>query len=147
MIKFTTDGNNTCWRDSIACILEINPKKVPDFVKLYHDNFISATRLWLKKKLKKGIVYIAANNFMETCDVRYNDPIGPAGYSIGHMALHHTDEQHAIVCWGGCPIWDNGDDRNYEYDTIKGYFVIYDLGNRKPKTPPNPTKHKRHKKK
>lgn len=127
MRKFTTEAKGTCWRDAIACILEVHPKKVPHFVKEYGDNYMDVTRLWLRENFKKGLVYIPSREFMETNKIRNNGPIGPEGYSIGLLNMVSAGSNHVVICYNGGVIWDNGDDRHSEYDALGGYFVIYDL--------------------
>lgn len=132
MKPYSTTTKDTCWKDAIACILEIPPKGVPDFVRLYEDSYMDKTRAWLKKHYNKGLVYVPANEFMETGKLRQNGPIGPEGYSIAYVTMKGESEKedglaHAVVCFNGGVFWDNGDDRHGEYDHIDGYYVIYDL--------------------
>ncbi len=128
MKKYITGAKNTCWRDCIACMLEIKPERVPNFVKLYGDAYMDETRKWLKTKFGKGLVYIPTKEFMELGESpRNNPPIGPDGYSIGLLSMINDRYTHVVICWGGAPIWDNGDDRHMEYDLLGGYFVIYDI--------------------
>lgn len=128
MRPFTTSTENTCWRDSLACLLELEPVKVPDFVKRYGNRYMDKTREWLKKKYNRGLVYVPANAFMETGELRQNGPVGPEGYSIAYMNMVNPAFAHAVVCFNGGVFWDNGEDRSAEYDHISGYYVIYDLG-------------------
>lgn len=127
MKPYTTSTKDTCWKDSLACLLEIEPRRVPDFVKKYGDTYMDETRKWLKEKFNKGLVYIPAAAFMETGKMRQNGPIGPEGYSIAYMSMVNSDSAHAVVCFNGGVFWDNGDNRSQEYDHIDGYYVIYDL--------------------
>lgn len=127
MHKYSTDTVDTCWKDSIACILEINPRYVPDFVKLYKGQYLDETRKWLAEKYGKGLVYIPSKNFMETGETRNNPPVGPSGFSIGLLSMVDDTAYHALICFNGGVIWDNGDDRSQEYNIIMGYYVIYDL--------------------
>lgn len=127
MRKYITNTTNTCWRDCLGCILEINPKKIPDFLKLYKNEYVSKTHEWLGEKYNKGMVYIPAKNFMECIDPRFNVSIGPKGYSIGLLTMVDSRLAHVVICYNGAVMWDNGDDRHEEYDVLVGYFVIYDL--------------------
>jgi hypothetical protein len=127
MKKFVTEGKGTCWRDAIGCILGIHPKKIPHFVDKYGDIYMDATRAWLKKNFKKGMIFIPSREFMETGPVRNNGPIGPEGYSIGLLEMVTAGSDHVVVCYNGGVIWDNGDERHSEYEVIGGYFVIYDI--------------------
>ena len=128
MKRYTTNTKDTCWKDCLGCILEVNPKKVPDFVNLYDDQYFDQTRRWLDSKYGKGLVYVPARNFMETGKMRFNNPVGPAGYSIGFMSgMVGSEDAHAVICFNGGVLWDNGDDRHEDYGVLKGYFVIYDL--------------------
>lgn len=138
MKTYSTKTKDTCWKDSIACILEIPPKGVPDFVRLYGDSYMDETRKWLRDNYGLGMVYVPANEFMETGKLRQNGPIGPEGFSIAYMTMKGEDERedglaHAVVCFNGGVFWDNGDDRHGEYDHIDGYYVIYELKMGKPK--------------
>jgi len=129
MKRYTTNTEDTCWRDCLACILEVNPVKVPNFVKLYKADYMSRTRAWLDETYNKGLVYIPAKNFMETGALTFNSPVGPSGYSMGYMTMVDKECSHVVICFNGGVLYDNGEDgeRNQEYDTIKGYFVLYDL--------------------
>lgn len=94
---------------------------------------MNKTRDWLKGKFKKGLVYIPVRHFMETGKLRFNAPMGPSGFSIGYMDMVDGEASHAVVCFNGGVLWDNGDDRSDEYHTIQGYFIIYDLEIKKKK--------------
>ena len=127
MKRYTTDTKDTCWPDCLACILEVRPEKVPNFVKLYGHDYMNYTRLWLEENFKKGLVYIPAGMFMETARMRNNPPMGPSGHSIAHLAMVTPLAMHVAIAFNGGVIWDNGDSREMEYRHIEGYFVIYDL--------------------
>ena len=131
MKKFITEANGTCWRDAIGCILEVKPASIPHFVKEYGNKYMDATRAWLKLNFNKGLVYIPSREFMETGALRNNGPIGPEGYSIGHLSMIDNRNCHVVVCFNGGVIWDNGEDRHAEYDLLGGYFIIYDLESEK----------------
>jgi hypothetical protein len=129
MRKYITKTENTCWRDCLGCILEINPSKIPNFVKEYKNDYMEETRIWLKDKYGKGLVYVPIREFMESNSdkLHFNSSIAPVGYSIGYMSLVDKKSSHVIICKDGMVEWDNGDDRHDEYDVLKGYFIIYDL--------------------
>ena len=127
MKKYITTTGDTCWTDSLACILEVRPDKVPKFVKVYKNQYMDFTRKWLKEKFRKGIVYVPAKAFMETSGIRLNGPIGPEGYSIGHLSMVDDKSNHAVVCFNGGVYYDNASSREEEYGTMMGFFVIYDL--------------------
>lgn len=127
MKKYTTTSADTCWNDCLACLLEVSPKRVPNFVKLYKGKYMNMTRDWLQENFKKGLAYVPARCFMETGVLRQNSPIGPTGYSIGHLSMVNGRAMHVVICFNGGVLWDNGDFREEEYGTILGYFVIYDL--------------------
>ena len=133
MKRFETDTIDTCWNDSLACLLEIPPKKVPNFLKLYKDAYMDETRKWLKENFNKGIVYIPARAFMECAKSRYNPPIGPSGYSIVIFDMVDDRKRHAAIAFNGGVLWDNGSSREDEYNSIAGYYVIYDLQPERPK--------------
>ena len=127
MKRYRTITRDTCWPDCIACMLEVRPGRVPNFVKEYGGRYMDMTREWLKENFRKGIVYIPSKHFMETGVLRQNGPIGPGGYSIAHLGMVDGRNCHVVIAFNGGVLWDNGDNRSHEYDTILGYFVIYDL--------------------
>ena len=127
MKKYITNTVDTCWRDCLGRILEIDPKRVPNFLKLYGNNYVSKTYEWLNMKHRKGMVYIPTKNFMETCEPKFNISVGPMGYSIGYLTMAGSTLAHVVICKDGAIIWDNGDERHDEYDVLVGYFIIYDL--------------------
>jgi hypothetical protein len=127
MKQYTTETRDTCWNDSLACILGVNPKLVPNFVKLYKNDYMDKTREWLEENFGKGLVYIPARAFMETSRTRNNSPIGPSGYSIIYLTMVTPTANHAAVAYNGGIVWDNGDSREDEYGEVKGYYVLYDL--------------------
>jgi len=127
MKRYTTNTKDTCWPDSLACILEVSPKKVPNFVKLYKNAYMEESRKWLAENFRKGIIYIPAKAFMETSGMRNNPPIGPAGFSIVRLSMVDKSAMHVAIAFNGGLLWDNGDSREDEYGEITGYFVIYDL--------------------
>jgi hypothetical protein len=108
-------------------MLEIKPERVPKFVRLYKGNYMEFTRKWLKENFHKGLVYVPAKAFMETAGIRQNPPMGPTGYSIGHLSMVDDKSMHVVVCFNGGVLWDNGDSREEEYGTMQGFFVMYDL--------------------
>ena len=127
MKRYTTNTKDTCWPDCLACILEVRPEKVPNFVKLYGHDYMNYSRGWLGENFKKGLVYIPAGMFMETGRMRNNGPIGPAGFSIAYLGMVTAEAMHVAIAFNGGLIWDGGDSREMEYKHIEGYFVIYDL--------------------
>ncbi len=127
MRKYVTGTEDTCWRDCLGCILEINPKRVPNFVKLYGNKYMDSTRDWLKDNFNKGLVYIPARCFMETSEMRDNPPIGPSGYSIAHLSMVEKTAMHVVIAFNGGIVYDNGESRENEYGSIQGYFVLYDI--------------------
>ncbi len=133
MKQYITTTKDTCWRDTLACLLEIDPRYVPDFVKKYGDSYLDETRKWLRERYNKGLIYVPVNAFMETGKVRQNGPIGPDGYSIAYVDMIDEKLAHAVVCFNGGVFWDNGDNRNEEYKHIEGYYIIYDLNGAKVK--------------
>lgn len=125
--RYITNTKDTCWTDCLACMLEIDPKKVPKFVKQYGNAYMDETRRWLAENFSKGIAYIPSRCFMETCKMRNNPPIGPAGFSIAHLSMVDERSMHVAIAFNGGILWDNGDSREDEYGTIQGYFILYDL--------------------
>ena len=111
MKRYTTNTADTCWNDSLACLLEIPPKRVPNFLKLYKDAYMDETRKWLKENFNKGIIYIPARAFMECSKSRYNPPIGPSGFSIVIFDMVDDRKRHAAIAFNGGVLWDNGSSR------------------------------------
>jgi hypothetical protein len=146
MKKYVTSTKDTCWTDCIACMLEVKPERVPKFVKEFGNKYMDATRAWLKANFGKGIVYIPARAFMETSGIRQNGPLGPEGYSIVHLSMVDDRSRHVAIAYNGGVVYDNGDSREAEYDTILGFFVMYDLEPAKAKLIKKPKKHKRKRK-
>lgn len=133
MKEYQTDTIDTCWNDSLACLLEIPPKRVPNFLKLYRKEYMEKTREWLADNFGKGLVFIPARAFMETGKTRYNSPIGPTGLSIIIFNIIRSEKRHAAIAYNGGVLWDNGDSREDEYENVVGYFVLYDLHPSRPK--------------
>ena len=127
MKRYKTNTRDTCWNDSLACLLGVSPKRVPNFVKLYNYAYMAKTRDWLAENFNKGMVFIPARAFMETGRTCQNSPIGPTGFSIVIFTMVDARKRHAAIAFNGGVVWDNGDSREEEYDTIAGYYVIYDL--------------------
>ena len=131
MKKYISDGISTCWRDCLGCILEVEPERVPDFLKLYGANkYMDKTREWLREEWGKAMVCVHVNNFMETGKIRHNPIIGPDGYSIGMMGMITSGDNHAVICKDGVVFYDNDCERNHEYEGLMSYFIIYDLPKR-----------------
>ena len=101
------------------------------------------TRDWLKENFGKGLVYIPARCFMETYGMRNNSPMGPTGYSIGHLSMVDGKAMHVVLCFNGGVLWDNGDSREEEYGAMMGFFVMYDLEPMKAKWVKKPKKRKK----
>jgi hypothetical protein len=118
-----------CWKYAIACVLGVNPKQVPDFMRDSIDDGMAATRKWLKKKYNKGMVYVPYNCFLETNTSRDNPPGGPDGYSI--MILETVEEgiTHAVVAKDGKFIHDPNDfpGREKEFKHPVGFCIFYNL--------------------
>ena len=127
MMRYTTDTKDTCWRDCLGCMLGVNPSKVPDFVKLYKHDYMDYSRRWVEENFKKGLVYVPVSAFMETGRLRFNGPIGPAGFSIAYLVMAVPTASHVVIAFNGGLMWDNGASREAEYGHIAGYFVLYDL--------------------
>ena len=97
-----------------------------------HDNIddgMLETRKWLKKKFKKGIVYIPYNCFLETSKYRDNPRGGPDGYSIMILSTVDDDITHAVIAKDGKFCHDPNDtpDRQGEFKVPVGFCIIYKL--------------------
>lgn len=126
-LKLYRQKGEDCWRYSLAHLLRLVPKKVPRFDP--HDSdYISKTRAWLKRKYKKGLVYVPASQFNETEHPKYN----PAGYPCGEcicVMLVEVDgctEGHAAYICDGF-IHEHKDSCCEKVISILGYFILYDL--------------------
>jgi len=143
MKKYVTETKDTCWTDCLACLLEVKPSEVPMFVKLYGNKYMDVTKDWLKENFRKGLVYIPARCFMETGLIRQNSPIGPTGYSIGHLSMVDNTSTHVVICFNGGVLHDNSEDRSEEYGQMQGFFILYDLESPKAKWIKKPKRKKK----
>lgn len=112
-----------CWKYALACILGITPSKIPHFYANGVKDPMTRTRNWLKKKFKKGIVFIPANQF---CDFYENPTGGPDGYSIIIMDTYQENIDHAAIAKDG-KFYFNPCDNHNDLKHIVGFFVIYKL--------------------
>ena len=113
-----------CWRYALACILEVNPKKIPDFVHKHPEKYLLKTREWLDEKYGKGMVFIPINQFMETSH-RFNPSGGPLGHSIMIIDTKDEDENHAVIAFNGCLLFDPAENDHDFFTVPLGFFVIY----------------------
>ena len=115
---------NDCWRTAIANILQVEPIRVPHFVKKHKMNYIKKTREWLNVKHDKSITFIPIMEFLETGKYKYNNNVFPQGKSI---MMVFTDNKcidtHVFLCFDG-ELIENFDG---QYTNILGYFIIHDL--------------------
>jgi hypothetical protein len=117
-----------CWKYALACMLEIKPSKVPHFVTPKRDNWPEDTRRWLEKYHKKGLVYVTANQFLETCEPYFNPSGGPDGYSIIVLSSRiEEEENHAAIALDGKLFFDPCETDCNDLGYVIGYFVLYDL--------------------
>lgn len=124
--KVMTKG--LCWKYALACILEVHPKGVPNFVTNKSKDDDDRTRAWLKRKFKKGLIYIPINEFLESRDHGRNNPRGgPEGYSI--MVIETTDEKtdHVVIALNGIMCFNPCDNDHDDFLHPVGFYVIYDL--------------------
>ena len=117
-----------CWKYALACILEIHPSKVPNFVtdKSKDDN--DRTRAWLRKKFNKSILYIPINAFYESEDSDRRNPMGgPEGYSILEIETEDENSNHVAIAKDGKFFFNSC---NNEWKIFKhpiGFYIIHDL--------------------
>ena len=120
-----------CWKYALACVLNIRPKKVPDFMSKAkkNGNGMEETRQWLKKKFKKGLIYVPFHCFLETGKEAENPRGGPDGYSIMILKTEDEDVDHAVIAKNGKFIHDPNDvpNREKEFKYPTGFCIIYDL--------------------
>ena len=115
---FESIEKDDCFRMAIANILQIDPKKIPNFSIEHGNQFMHYAREWLNK-MGKTITFCDIKSFLQCWDVKYNNGfIFPQGMCIvafnGHVELMHD----------GQIISSNGNNNN---DSILGYFIIHDL--------------------
>lgn len=113
-----------CWKYALACMLGVNPKKVPH---LAFGDMYGKTRKWLKEKHKKGIAYIPINQFMENAKLKYNPHGGPDGYSIMMVETTTDNLNHVVIAKDGKFCFDPGDIEKESITHPVGFFVLYDL--------------------
>jgi hypothetical protein len=119
--KLNKQEGPDCWRVAISNYLQMSPDKIPDFVNEFPNDWVKATRDWLKKKFKKGIVFITSTE-LET-NGRNKLPY-PDGRCI--VCVEDTLEpvSHAIFMYNGLLLQKHTVEK---YDKVLGYFIIYDL--------------------
>ena len=121
----TTNVKDDCFRVAIANILQIEPRKVPNFVAKYNDNYCLEAKKWLNK-YNKTMTFVPFSAFLETAACKYNGGnIFPDGYCIV-ILKKNPDNLHVEVAFNG-KILSNPPDITPEYDAIMGYFIDYDL--------------------
>ena len=122
-------SRGVCWQYALACILDMNPSTVPNFPKSKKQHQFDSTRVWLKKKLNKGLVFIPINWFAESkLYHRYNERGGPSGYTILIYDCVDDGESHSIIAKDGLYYYDPNDEVDHmELSVPLGFFVIYDL--------------------
>lgn len=123
-------NSDMCWRYALACLLEINPQKVPNFVTEKSIEDTDRTRKWLREKFKKSMVYLPINQFMEV-DRRFrNNPLGgPDGYSILILSTTLGDAvEHAVIAKDGKFHYDpNPSSDMNEFKHPIGFCVVHNL--------------------
>jgi hypothetical protein len=125
--KHQTKG--LCWKYALACILNVNPSKVPDLMRDDIEDGMAATRKWLQKKFNKGIVYVPLSCFLETGEEKENPCGGPDGYTIMVLKTTEEDVEHAVIAKDGKFCHDPNDvpHREREFTHLAGFCIIYDL--------------------
>jgi hypothetical protein len=117
-----------CWKYAIACILEISPKKVPNFVTKKSMDDVERTRKWLIEKHKKSIVWMPMHLFLESaCRNRENPRGGPDGYSIIIIDTVNDDSTHAAIAKDGKLCFNPCDNEYTEFKHPIGFYIIHDL--------------------
>ena len=117
-----------CWKYAIACILGVNPSKIPNFVTDKSTDDVERTRTWLKKKYKKTIIWLPINLFLESeCKDRENPRGGPDGYSIIIIDTIKDNTTHAAIAKDGRLFFNSCDNPNTEFTHPVGFYIIYDL--------------------
>lgn len=122
-------SRGVCWKYALACILDINPDKVPNFPKHKKAHQLDATRIWLKEKFNKGLVFVPINWFAEAKKYhRYNERGGPSGYTIMIYGCDKADDTHSVIAKDGKYYHDPNDEVDHADLTVPlGYCIIYDL--------------------
>lgn len=121
-LKLFTQNGNDCWKISICNCLGMSPNKVPHFVKLYGENFVTKTREWLNKR-GKTITYVPFSVFLDT-GVKYNNNLFPEGKCIAYVQPDKEgNAAHACLMING-ELFEKG---SSNYETIHGYFIIHNI--------------------
>jgi hypothetical protein len=120
--KLNKQTKSNCWKIALSNLLNISPKVIPDFTKLYNNNFVIETRKWLNRQ-NKTIVYIPFELFLETGDPKYNPKIFPQGKCIAFLGKSNEDDHTVLMVDGELMENPSGE----TYDNIWGYFIIYNL--------------------
>lgn len=113
---------NDCLRLSLASILELHPRRVPDFVKRYGDNWEREVEKWLARRNLKWYCFGISD---------YGNlslPWIPRGYWI---AIVDNDdiamESHAIVMKGRRKVYDPGEWDLTKFTKRRRYFCGYEI--------------------
>ena len=116
-----------CWRYALACILNMSPKKVPNFVRNNSKDDDDRTRKWLKTH-NKSMVYLPINLFMEVGINRANPLGGPDGYSIMIITTTDPKEDHAVIAKDGKFCYDpNTASISEDFQHPIGFYLIHDV--------------------
>lgn len=122
----TTNVEDDCFRVAIANILQVEPRKVPNFLAKYGDDYCLQAKKWLNK-YNKTITYVPLTAFLETAACKYNGgAIFPDGYSIILLGRDDRKQAHVEVAYDG-KIISRPTQATPDYDEIIGYFLVYDL--------------------
>ena len=113
-----------CYRTCIACILNLQPKTVPNFAQLYWDDnekWDEENRKWLKER-NLGIASIAFQQELSSLleDLKkFNDIY----FILTGRSRNNTN--HAVVCYNGKIIHDPSIDNSGIIDyATDGYYHI-----------------------
>jgi len=118
---YNSIADDDCFRVAISNILNIHPRNIPNFVKLYKINFAQEARKWLNKR-NKTITFIPFQCFLEADEEKHNNPFFPQGICIAVISRKNSTNHHAVFV-------DNGNMNDWcdNIDEILGYYIIHNL--------------------
>ena len=97
------DVRGDCYRTCIACILDMDPGDVPNFVELYDRDFGRMASQWMRETGHINIVSVLDWSLGEVLE--YNESMH---WGIHYILIGGTDRDtnHAVVARGGTVVHD-----------------------------------------
>ncbi len=84
-----------CFATCLACILELDPSTVPNFIGDFPSSWNNELHDWLQA-MNLGFVYLQPQN-PDFC---------PDGYAIASYTVDGSENLHCVVCYDGDVVWD-----------------------------------------